>query len=144
MSLLWLGLLPCCGFNPWPGSFCKLQAWSKKKKKKKKKEREKKKHFPCSRWSGNSKKYPAAPFTEHNLGCRLWYSTLHALSPILPQTPSRRYKATELKVRSTGGGPRLPGFKSWWSRSLIRDLTSLYHASPSVKWDMITAAMPWG
>ena len=30
-SLLWLWLLLCCGFNPWPGNFC--MPWARPKNK---------------------------------------------------------------------------------------------------------------
>ena len=39
LPVLWLGLLLCLGFNPWPGDLCMLQAWPKIKKKKKKKKK---------------------------------------------------------------------------------------------------------
>ena len=39
LSLLWLGSLLQCGFDPWPGKFRMLQDVARKKKKKKKKER---------------------------------------------------------------------------------------------------------
>ena len=37
LSLQWLGLVPCHGFDPWPGDFHVPQVWPEKKKKKKKK-----------------------------------------------------------------------------------------------------------
>ena len=35
LSLLWLGSLLWCRFDPWPGNFCMQRAQPKKKKKKK-------------------------------------------------------------------------------------------------------------
>ena len=42
-SLLWLGSLLWCRFDPWPEKFYMLQAWPKKKKKEEEEEEEGKK-----------------------------------------------------------------------------------------------------